>query len=99
MKFGCPGINFLALCRMERSRVLLLSMSGLFVHAPNPAYTNGEQGKKMFRGKNMIEIKMWWQRSETGNFFYHVVTMGALLSYFFLTAAFKSKGMHVGTGF
>ena len=47
----------------------------------------------------MIEIKMWWQRSETGNFFYHVVTMGALLSYFFLTAAFKSKGMHVGTGF
>ena len=39
--------------------------------------------RKMFRGKNMIEIKMWWQRSETGNFFYHVVTMGALLSYFF----------------
>ena len=26
--------------------MLLLRMSGLFVHAPNPAYTNGEQGKK-----------------------------------------------------
>ena len=78
-----------------------MSTSGLFVHVPKPAYTNGEQEKKkrMFSGKNMIGIKMWRQRSETGNLFYHVVTTGALLSYFFFTAAFKSKGMHARTGF
>lgn len=85
MKFVCPGINFLALRRMEKkdlqaikkkqtldvgrgkknkdedpedraddrlpiiflkNRVLLLSTSGLFVHVPKPAYTNGEQEKK-----------------------------------------------------
>lgn len=86
MKFVCPGINFLALCRMGKektfrrlkkkqtldvgrgekskdedpenraddrlpiiflkNRVLLLSTSGLFVHVPKPAYTNGEQEKK-----------------------------------------------------
>lgn len=45
MKFGCPGINFLALCRMEKEQSAFI-MSGLFVHAPKPAYTNGEQGKK-----------------------------------------------------
>ena len=71
--------------------MLLLSTSGLFVHVPKPAYTNGEQEKKkkMFSGKNMIGIQMWRQRSETGNLFYHVVTTGALLSYFFFTEAFK----------
>jgi len=38
----------------------------------------------------MIGIKMWWQRSETGNLFYHVTT-GALLSYFFLQQLLKAK--------
>lgn len=55
--------------------------------------------KKMFNGKNMIGIKMWRQRSETGNLFHHVVTTGAIFFFFLITAAFKSKGMHVGTGF
>lgn len=47
--------------------------------------------RKMLRGKNMIGIKMWRQRSEAGIFFYHVVTMGALLSYFFLQQLLKAK--------
>ena len=57
--------------------------------------------KKMFNGTNMIGIKIWRQRSETGNLFYHMVTTGAIFFFFFFLnySTFKSKGMHVGTGF
>lgn len=48
--------------------------------------------KKMFNGKNMIGIKIWRQRSETGNLFYHMVTTGAIFFFFFLiTALLKAK--------
>ena len=49
--------------------------------------------EEMFSGKSTIGIKMQQQRLETGNL-YHAVTKAALF-----TAALKSKGMYVGTGF